>query len=183
MSSFLLSHRFFQRPTLLVARQLLGKFIVENTAGKIRGHLITEVEAYDGPEDLASHAAKGKTERNAPMFGEAGVWYVYFIYGMHYMLNIVTGKEQYPAAVLIRGIQHADGHLLNGPAKLTKSLRIDKKWNNLRAEPQSGLWVEDRGVIIKDKDIEVGPRIGVDYAGVWAGKPYRFFLKKEWYEK
>ena len=99
-----LNKNFFNRPTLIVAKDLLGKYLIRRLNGKIKRFMITEVEAYDGFKDKASHASRGKTVRNAPMFGEAGVWYVYFTYGMHYMLNIVTGKKDYPAAILIRGV-------------------------------------------------------------------------------
>src|SRR3989304_10562893 len=100
-----LEKKFFVRPTLTVAKDLLGKYLTIRADGKIQRFMITEVEAYDGFKDKASHASRGKTERNTPMFGEAGVWYVYFTYGMHYMLNIVTGPQNYPAAVLIRGVE------------------------------------------------------------------------------
>jgi DNA-3-methyladenine glycosylase len=99
-----LNKTFFERPTLEVAESLLGKFLIKRYRGVEKAYMITEVEAYDGFEDKASHAHKGKTERSEVMFGEAGYWYVYLVYGMHNMLNIVTGKYDYPAAVLIRGI-------------------------------------------------------------------------------
>ena len=102
--------------------------------------MIIEVEAYDGFHDKASHAARGKTKRNAPMFGHAGHWYVYFTYGMHWMLNIVTGKKGYPAAVLIRGVNG-----IHGPARLTKKLKIDGKFDDLPANRKTGLWIEDGG--------------------------------------
>lgn len=99
-----LNKTFFERQnTTRVARNLLGKVLVRRYRGKTSAYVITEVEAYDGPQDKASHAYRGKTARNAPMFGEAGCWYVYFVYGMYWMLNIVTGPKKYPAAILIRG--------------------------------------------------------------------------------
>jgi len=134
--------------------------------------MIVEVEAYDGFKDKASHAHRGKTARNAPMFGEAGRWYVYFTYGMHWMLNIVTGPKDYPAAVLIRGVKG-----INGPAKLTKFLKIDKRFNNKLATRAAGLWIENHGVKIKKHKIKRMPRVGVDYSGLWAKKPLRFLLK------
>lgn len=172
----ILSPSFFKRPTLHISQELLGKFLVENISGVTHAHMITEVEAYDGPHDLASHASKGMTPRNAPMFEEAGIWYVYLVYGMHYMLNIVTGDKDYPAAILIRGILHEDGRILNGPAKLTKALNVDKTYNALPASKKSHLWIEDRGVILPQSEIHTGPRIGVDYAKEWKDKPYRFFI-------
>ena len=159
---------FFNRPTLKVASELLGKFLVRNIGGKTIALMITEVEAYTGHNDMASHAARGKTPRNAPMFGEAGYWYVYFTYGMHWMLNIVTEKKDYPAAILIRGVSG-----ISGPARLTKFLHIDKKLNNHPASRESGLWIEDRGVKISPRQISKSKRVGVDYAGVWKNKLWR----------
>lgn len=163
-----LEKSFFKRATLIVARALLGKYLVRKIGNQRIAVKIMEVEAYDGLRDKASHAFRGKTERNAVMFGEGGHWYVYFVYGMHWMLNIVTGKAGYPAAVLIRGVEKAAG-----PAKLTKFLKIDKKFNGKEAALRSGLWIEDRGEIVST--CERAKRIGVDYAGpVWSKKQYRF---------
>lgn len=165
---------FFNRPTLMVARELLGKYLVRRHKGKIIALLINETEAYDGMKDKACHAWRGQTSRNTPMFGHAGYSYVYFTYGMHFMLNLVTGPEGYPAAVLIRGA----GEIV-GPARLTKHLGIDKRVNAKKLLPSSGLWVEDRGVKIKKIDIMRTPRIGIHSAGpIWTKKPYRFVLKK-----
>lgn len=170
--------------------------------------MICEVEAYVGPQDKASHAHRGRTKRNSPMFGPAGRWYVYFTYGMHWMLNIVTGPKDYPAAVLIRGLSNAafaasiltnlaqrDGvsrairqqanmrvrqnavpRRLNGPARLTKFLKIDKRFNNKSATYDTGLWIEDRGVKLRGLNIKRTPRVGVDYAREWAKKKYRFII-------
>lgn len=143
--------------------------------------MITEVEAYDGPQDKACHAHRGCTPRNAPMFGPAGHWYIYLIYGMYWMLNIVTGEEGYPAAVLIRGTCPESGRRagdLNGPGKLTKSLGIHQAFNAKVATASTGLWIENRGVKIPSSKIQRTPRIGVDYAGAWAKKPYRFVLRE-----
>ncbi len=175
----ILTKKFFAQPTLTVAEQLLGKFLVENISGTIRAHMITEVEAYDGPEDKASHAHKGKTPRTEVMFDHPGIWYVYLVYGMHSMLNIVTGPRDYPAAVLIRGIIHEDGRNLNGPGKLTNALNIDKTFNTLSATPATKLWIEDRGLKIPPSHIRTSPRIGIDYAQEWKDKPYRFFIAKK----
>ena len=107
------------------------------------------------------------------MFGEAGRIYIYFVYGIHHMLNIVAGKKDYPAAILIRG---AGG--INGPAKLTKFLDITKKINGKKADPKTGVWFEDRGEKIPLSKIKRTPRIGVQYAGkIWANKPYRFIIR------
>lgn len=134
--------------------------------------MITETEAYDGVHDLACHARSGKTARNAPMWGKSGHAYVYFTYGMHWMLNLVSREEGYPAAVLIRGA----GEFV-GPARLTKGLHIDKHLNGKELNKKNGLWVEDRGVVVHSRDILRTPRIGVAYAGVWAKKSWRFVLK------
>lgn len=169
----ILNQEFFQsKNTVKIARSLLGKFLMRRMKGKTKAYMITEVEAYDGFKDRASHAHRGKTERNKIMFGEAGHWYVYFTYGIHHMLNIVTGPKEYPAAILIRGIKG-----INGPARITKLLKIDKKLNGKSATRLNGLWLEDRGLKIKNLQIKKGPRIGVDYAGpVWSKKAYRFYL-------
>lgn len=166
-----LGSAFFDRPTLTVAHELLGKVLVRRWRGREIAALITEVEAYDGHRDLASHASKGKTRRNAPMFGPAGHWYVYFIYGMYWMLNVVTGPKNYPAAVLIRGVAG-----IPGPGILTKQLRIAEVLNGGIAGRRSGLWIEDRGIVVQRANVQRLPRIGVAYAGAWAKKPYRFLL-------
>jgi DNA-3-methyladenine glycosylase len=173
MKRIILKKTFFERPTLAVARDLLGKFLVRKIGKKEIACMIIEVEAYDGHRDRASHAHRGETKRNRPMFGPAGVWYVYFVYGMYDMLNIVTGKLGYPAAVLMRGVNE-----ISGPGRLTKKLKITRKFNGTAAKKSMGLWIEDRGVVVRKKDIKRTPRIGVRYAGpLWAKKPYRFIFK------
>lgn len=169
--SKVLSKHFFHRSVLSTAQELLGKFLVRRFRGREIALAIAEVEAYDGPRDLASHASHGRTERNKVMFGSAGFWYVYFTYGMHWMLNIVTGPKDYPAAILLRGA----GDIV-GPGRLTKFLRIDRRLNGKRANRASGLWIEDRGVKIDKRNIRRTPRVGVAYAGAWAKKKYRFSL-------
>ncbi len=167
-----LSREFFDRPTLEVAKDLLGKFLVRRRGRKTEAYMITEVEAYDGFRDKASHAHRGRTARNAVMFGPAGHWYVYFTYGMHWMLNIVTGPKDYPAAVLIRGV---DG--ISGPAKITKAFVVGRGLNNRTSSVKTGLWIENRGVRVGKKLIKRTGRVGVAYAGrYWAGRKYRFAL-------
>lgn len=190
----LLPSSFFERPVLKVAEELLGKVIIRKKADKKIHGVITDVEAYDGPDDLACHGRFGRTARTAPMFGPAGHWYVYLAYGMHWMLNIVTGPEGYPAAILIRGITKPDllrtgnsissidvdvigrQRRLNGPGRLTQALRIGRSFNAQCATKNTGLWIEDHGIVVPRSAILRTPRIGVDYARAWAKKPYRFVL-------
>ncbi len=165
----ILTLRFFNRPTLRAARELLGKFLVRRVGRREIARMITEVEAYVGPEDRASHASRGKTPRNAVMFGPPGVWYVYFTYGMHWMLNIVTERKGYPSAILIRGVQG-----VSGPGRVTKFFKVGKRFNRKPAMLKTGLWIEDRGVRVPARMIRHSPRIGVDYAGQWKSKLWRF---------
>lgn len=169
-----LTKKFFERDTLIIARDLLGKFLVGKKGRKKFMYIINEVEAYDGHHDKASHAHRGATRRNKPMFGPAGIWYVYVVYGMYDMLNIVTGPHGYPAAVLIRGVEG-----VSGPGRLTKKLGISRPLSGARATRASGLWIEDRGIKIKKKDVHRTARIGVTYAGpLWSKKLYRFVYQK-----
>ena len=167
-----LDREFFARPALIVARELIGKHLVRHIDGRELSGMVHETEAYIGPHDLACHGSKGRTARTEVMFGPAGCWYVYFIYGIHWMLNIVTDDLDHPAAVLIRGVGE-----WTGPAKLTKAMSIDKSLNAQPATKRTGLWFEDRGVVIPRRRMRRTPRIGVDYAGAWASKPYRFVIE------
>ncbi|MDX1962165.1 MAG: DNA-3-methyladenine glycosylase [Pirellulales bacterium] len=161
---------FYARPALTVARELIGKCLIRAHAdGTHTCWPITEVEAYTGAQDLACHGRMGRTQRNAVMFGPAGHWYLYFIYGIHWMLNIVTDQPEIPAAVLIRGAGPADG-----PGKLTRALGLDRELNGLAATPHAGLWIAECGVRVPRRQVRRTPRIGVDYAGDWAKKPYRW---------
>jgi DNA-3-methyladenine glycosylase len=175
-----LRKNFFDRPVRTVAKELLGKYLVRKIGGKTRAFLIVETEAYAGPHDKASHARHGKTERNAAMFAEAGTIYVYFTYGMHWMLNLVTGKDGEASAVLVRGLLAEDGEAvrLDGPAKLTKHLHIDRSFNGKKLGRAAGLWVEDRGVKVTPREVKTGPRVGVEHAGEWAKKPWRYLLAR-----
>ena len=147
--TILLKNKFFNRPVLKVAPELLGKYLVRRfPSGKISAHMIAEVEAYDGEKDLACHARNGKTKRTEVMYGSAGFWYVYLCYGMYHMLNIVTGPKNYPAAILIRGARG-----MKGPGIITRELDIKKGLNGKIALPKSGLWIEDRGIKIPKKNI------------------------------
>ncbi len=165
---------FFEEKTLKVARELVGKYLVRQIGKTIIREQITEVEAYVGPHDLACHSSRGKTTRNEVMFREAGTIYVYFTYGMHWMLNIVTEGKDFPAAVLVRGTKN-----ISGPARLTKALKIDKNLNGRKLGKKSDLWVES-DLKIENRKLKISrlPRIGVAYAkGGWAEKPYRFILQ------
>ncbi|MDB5239078.1 MAG: 3-methyladenine glycosylase [Candidatus Parcubacteria bacterium] len=165
---------FFKRPTLAVAKDLIGCRLVRRRGdGTIERHMITETEAYDGHDDLASHASKGRTPRTDIMFGPGGYWYVYLIYGMYWMLNVVTGPKDYPAAVLIRGLEG-----ISGPGRLTKALGISHAQNKKPVSKKSDLWIEGPMKKIPPGMIEKTARIGIDYAGpLWTEKEYRFVLK------
>lgn len=171
----------FNRPTLTVARDLLGKFIVHRLRDTERWGMITEVEAYKGPRDLASHAARGRrTKRVEPLYADGGTVYVYFVYGMHWLLNFSTCAEGKPEAVLIRGVATASREgpqLVDGPARVTRHLRVDKALDGADAVTSPRLWVEDRGVRIPPARVRRGPRVGIDYAGsYWAARPWRFWI-------
>ena len=167
-----LPRTFFDKPTVFVACALLGKFLVRRLGKKELRAEITEVEVYDGPSDRGSHARRGITKRNKPMFGASGHWYIYFTYGMHWMLNVVTGPKGYPAAVLIRGTRD-----VRGPARVTKYLKINGKLSGCSVSKKSGLWIEDLGIKIAPEKIKKGPRVGIEYAGpYWAKKHWRFWI-------
>ena len=162
---------FFNKEPTIVAKELLGKFLVRKFEGMEKSLLITEVEAYGGSEDLASHARHGRTKRNEAMFGPPGIIYVYFTYGMHWMLNIVCCQEGHPSAVLIRSAVP-----FIGPARLTKALEINKTLNMKQLRKKNGLWIEDRGIVIAPRQIKKTPRVGVAYAWRWAEKRWRFVI-------
>lgn len=179
--------KFFDQSTLKTAPKLLGKFLVRKIGKRRIEGMITEVEAYVGPKDKASHASRGKTPRTEVMFGKPGHWYVYLIYGMHHCLNIVTERKGYPAAVLIRSVlPRVNNHIrsyifvnheINGPGRVCKYFKIDRQFNKILADKKSGLWIEDRGIKINPRMILRGKRIRVDYAGKWKDKPWRFYFR------
>jgi DNA-3-methyladenine glycosylase len=164
---------FFARPTLVVAKELLGKYMVFN--GKV-GRIV-ETEAYLGPTDLGSHARAGLTKRTSIMFGPPGHAYVYVTYGMHYMLNITAEADSVPGAVLIRALEPVEGIDLatNGPGRLTKALGINLSHNGMDLSGPDFFVEEDRGD--KIGQIVRTPRIGINYAGDYMAKPWRFFIK------
>lgn len=160
---------FFRRDVLLVAPELLGKLLVRRFGdGRIEKYRITEVEAYRGTEDLACHASKGRTPRTEVMFGEGGTVYVYLIYGQYWLLNLVTGAAEDPSAVLIRGIEG-----FSGPGRVGRELQLDKSFYGENMQNSSRLWVEDGESV---NEFRTSKRIGIDYAGKWADKPWRFFI-------
>ncbi len=173
MGRVLEANEFEKSTAAATARLLLGKYLVRRwDTGVLEARLIIEVEAYDGERDLACHARAGRTARTEVLYSAAGVWYVYLCYGIHEMLNLVVGPAGWPAAVLIRGVEG-----IPGPGRVTKQLGIDRTLNRAPAVPDSGLWIEDRGVRVPRRAVAATPRIGVDYAGpVWAKKPWRFTL-------
>ena len=166
-----LQREFFERNTIEVAKELLGKTLVYQGLSGI----ICETEAYRGEDDEACHAARGMTPRNKPMFGLGGFSYIYFIYGMYHCMNITTEKEGYPGAVLIRGIQPLEGieemtknrngkkkGIADGPGKLCQAFGLTREQNNLDMVASPFLYVEDRG--LKPKEIESSSRIGISAA-------------------
>ncbi|MFW6109996.1 MAG: DNA-3-methyladenine glycosylase [Patescibacteria group bacterium] len=188
-TSVILPKSFYQRPTVEVAKDLLGKFLVREVEdGSVRKGMIVETEAYLGPEDLACHSSKGRTERTEVMFGPAGHAYIYLVYGMHYMFNIVTKAPG--EAVLVRALQPLsvdselnseitkapeDPRIAAGPGKLTAWLAVDKNLNSCDLVQKDKLWVEAGCKM--NFEIEKGKRIGVDYAKEWAEKPLRFYIE------
>lgn len=168
-----LKRKFFKRSADEVAKKLLGKRLVRKFPdGSRKEGIITETEAYMGECDLASHASKGRTRRTEVMYQKAGIVYVYLIYGIYWMLNFVTSDIDDPQAVLIRSLDK-----VSGPGKLTGYLEIDKKLNKVDLVKSDRIWVEDTDKKVKNKDIKVSRRIGVDYAKKWKDKPLRFTLK------
>lgn len=183
-----LPRSFYNRPTLTVARDLIGARLVRVLDGMKLAGLITETEAYISGKDLACHAKAGLTQRTKVMYGEPGHAYVYFTYGNHWMLNAVTEREGFPAAVLIRAIQPIEGVdvMLErrmgrdtfGPGKLCQAMGIGKGENGVDlTETASGLWIE-AGIKVPDKAVTKGPRVGLNSTPEpWLSKPWRFLVK------
>ena len=184
----ILPRDFYNRPTLTVARELIGARLVRILDGVKLVGLITETEAYISEKDLACHAKAGLTPRTAPMYGEPGHAYVYFTYGNHWMLNAVTEKEGFPAAVLIRAIQPIEGvdvmlerrHGRDtfGPGKICQAMGITKSENQADlTRTASGLWIE-AGVKVPNSRVTKGPRVGLNSTPEpWLSKPWRFKVK------
>ena len=180
---------FYNRPTLTVARELLGMRLVRIMNGIRLAGIITETEAYIGKEDLGCHAKSGITKRNAVMYGPAGNAYVYFTYGMHWCLNAVTEGEGFPAAVLLRAIEPVEGVEVifarrqgrdtRGPAKLTQAFGIDGALNGASlCSPEAGLWIE-AGEAVADGQIITSPRVGLfTVPEPWKSKPWNFQMRR-----
>jgi DNA-3-methyladenine glycosylase len=171
-----LSERFFSQPSEALARGLLGKTLVHGD----RAGVIVETEAYLGPEDLASHARFASNGRNQIMFGPGGVAYVYLCYGVHELLNVVSGGPGQPGAVLLRALEPGPGlppdpAVARGPGKLTAALGIGRSHNGIDLRCHDSLFIAE-GRRVRPADVAAGPRIGVAYAGAWAEAPLRFWL-------
>lgn len=166
-----LNKEFFDRDVLTVAPELVGKVLVVKTAdGEIRER-IAETEAYRGIEDTACHASKGRTKRTEVLFSDSGTIYVYLCYGMHWLMNIVTGGEGNPQAVLLRAGEKADG-----PGKLTKKLGVDKRFNGVSIIDNAEIWIEDDGNM---PGIKTAKRVGIEYATEeYRNKLWRFIKEK-----
>lgn len=167
-----LNTEFFHRDCLDVAPDLVGKVIVRKFEnGDLVRLRITETEAYRGTEDKACHASKGRTPRTELLYRESGIIYVYLCYGIHWLMNVITGEKEQPQGVLIRACEGFEG-----PARLTKRLVVDKSFNGESFTDNERIWIEDDG--LKPK-IRTDKRVGIDYAGEeWASKPWRFILDK-----
>lgn len=165
----ILSRDFFERDVLMVAPELLGKLLVRKfDDGRIERFRITELEVYRGEEDEACHAAKGRTKRTEVLYHQGGKVYVYLIYGMYWLLNIVTGNDCEPQAILIRGVEG-----ISGPGRLGRRLELSSAFYG-EDMPSNRLWVEDDGQPVPS--FITTPRIGIDYAGEWKHKEWRFLV-------
>ena len=171
-----LPRAFYDRDTIAVARELLGKLLVHRAGGVTRVGRIVEVEAYLGPHDLAAHSARGLTPRTRVMFGPPGHAYVYLIYGMYYCMNVVTQAEGRASAVLLRALEPVQnvGGRTQGPGLLCRAMGIDKHLNGHDLTSRD-FYIADDGAA--PASIVKRPRIGVDYAGHWAKRLLRFYLR------
>jgi len=184
---------FFARPTLAVARAILGARLVRVEAGQRLAGIITEAEAYIGETDLGCHARAGRTPRTAVMYGPPGHAYVYFTYGMHWMLNFVTEMENFPAAVLIRALQPMEGLEViagrrkgrpqpawtNGPGKICQALGIDGRLNGTDLCAAEAVLFVEAGDPVPDDCVTIGPRVGLNSVPEpWKSMPWRYQIKE-----
>jgi DNA-3-methyladenine glycosylase len=172
---------FFARNALAVARELIGMHLVHDDGVRVRRGRIVETEAYQGPRDLAAHSSKGRTARTEVMFGPPGFAYVYFIYGFWNCLNVVTALEGVPHAVLLRALEPVEGidARTSGPGLLCRAMNIDRRLNGIDLRGKV-LWIERRRRALP-LSVARSPRIGVDYAGVWALRKWRFYDRASCY--
>lgn len=192
-----LPNSFYDRDdVVLIAQELIGKVLCTNVEGIVTKGIITETEAYAGVIDKASHAYGGRrTDRTEIMFGKPGISYVYLCYGVHSLFNVVTNKQDIPHAVLVRGILPLEGietivsrrktkeplhRIADGPGKLTKALGIEFRIHNNLDLLGNSVWIEDHSIDVNPTEIEIGPRIGIDYAEEDALLPYRFLWKRNY---
>jgi DNA-3-methyladenine glycosylase len=192
---------YLREDVVSISKELLGKYLVTKIDGKLTAGIITETEAYAGETDKASHAYNNRrTKRTEIMFGEGGQSYVYLCYGIHHLFNVVTNFKNIPHAVLIRAVKPVDGiktilerrklettktvmdqvlsgkkKIAGGPGTVSQALGIQTIHTGLDLT-QNKIWIEDKGIVVKEKDIIAGPRVGVDYAGEDAKLPYRFIV-------
>lgn len=167
MAIILAEDYFSSNNTIKLAHDLIGKYIVRNINGQIIKSMITETEAYHGFYDKASHARFGKIKRNYLMFDNPGYCYMYLCYGIHWLFNIVTGNKEFPAAILIRGINN-----IYGPGRISKYLQLDGSYNGIKLEVNNHIWIEDLGE--KIFNIEKLQRVGINYAKEYKDKLWRF---------
>lgn len=171
-----LPRSFFTQPTLAVARALIGMHLVRKSGARRRIGRIVETEAYLGPRDLAAHSSRGRTARTEVMFGPPGHAYVYLIYGVWHCLNVVTGRAGVPHAVLLRALEPVAGVRTRsaGPGLLCQALGIDRRLNGADLRGNT-LWLEPPPAGARPPRVRRSVRIGIDYAGDWAHKPWRFY--------
>jgi DNA-3-methyladenine glycosylase len=183
----IIARSWFDRPALAVADDLLGARLVHASAEGTVGGRIVEVEAYEGPEDLAAHSSHGRTPRNAVMFGPPGTLYVYLVYGLHHCANVVCGPGAKPEAVLLRAAEIDEGidlarrrrgsvpdrRLASGPGNLGRAFGLDRSHDGTDLVAGS-VWIEPGP---RPRAVRRGPRIGVGYAGEWAARPYRLWVE------
>lgn len=183
---------FLSEDVVYLAKDLIGKHLFVNTEDVVTGGVIVETEAYKGPEDVGSHAYNHRrTNRNDIMYAAGGVVYMYICYGIHDMLNVVTGPENTAHAILIRAIQptqglevmrerrkvrHEDTRLCRGPGALAKALALKKVHNGISLQDNE-IWIEDRGQRFSDTDLIAGPRIGLNIPEPYKSIPWRFYVK------
>lgn len=187
-----LSRKFFTRDAIIVAKELLGKYLIHNYRDVKLSGKIVETEVYTGPEDKASHGYQNKmTERNKAEFYVGGHIYIYLVYGIYWQLNITTGKAGVPECVLIRALEPKNGieimkkyrreenikNLTSGPGKLCNAMRLDRSCYGLDICKSKEIYIEDRGEKVREEDIVSAKRIGIDYAGEWRDRLLRFYIK------